>query len=161
MPFRGNPRPSLLAQAPVFFVSAVACLALVHCDKAKEQAATVKLGEPVGVRVDDVKNPAGQTVGSLSGAFAITQGQAPEPLVPGMARVLDRIGKNCPALFAKGNEPLHVRGKVSGGALAFAAAPDEGPDDKCFREAMNGQKISETPMESDIAVELRPEAGKK
>ena len=152
MPFGVNPRPSLVAQAKLLLGAAAVCsalVALVNCDKPKEQPATVKLGEPVGVRV-----------GSLNGAFAVTQGQAPEPLVPGMARVLNQVGKNCPALFAKGSEPVHMRGKVSGGALSFTAGAEEPPEIRCFREAMHGQKVSETPFESEIGVELRPESPK-
>ena len=42
-------------------------------------------------------------------------------------------------------------------ALAFVAGTEEDANLRCFREGMNGQKISETPFESEIAVELRPE----
>jgi len=140
----------LAVQAKLLVVSVAACAALLSCDKPKDPPpAAAKLGEPVGVRV-----------GSLNGAFAITLGQAPEPLVPGVARVLDRVGKNCPALFAKGSEPVHMRGNVSGGVLSFAAGADEPAEIRCFREAMHGQKVSETPVESDIGVELRPETPK-
>jgi hypothetical protein len=141
-----------VAQAKFLIRSAVVCsalVALVNCDKPKEQPAAAKLGEPVGVRV-----------GSLNGAFAVTQGQAPEPLVPGMARVLNQVGKNCPALFAKGSEPVHMRGKVSASTLSFTAAPDEPAEIRCFREAMHGQKVSDTPFDSEIGVELRPESPK-
>jgi hypothetical protein len=159
VPFGVNPRPSLRAPAKVFLAAVlVAPIALVGCDKPKEQPAAAKLGEPVGVRVDDVKDAAGKNLGNLQGAFALTQGQPPEPLVPEMARMLARIGKNCPAVFAKGSEPMHVRGKVTAGVLNFTATPDESAEQRCFREAMHGQKISPTPLESEIGVELRPES---
>lgn len=159
MPLAGRPGTSRLAQAKVLFVSVLTCIALLHCDKPKEQPPAVKLGEPVGVRVDDVKDATGKNLGSFQAAFAVTQGQAPDPLVPGMARVLDRCAKNCPTLFAKGSEPMHLRGKVSGGALSFAAASDGDSDMRCFRDALHGQKVSDTPFESDIAIELRPQVG--
>lgn len=131
---------------------------IAGCDNKKEPPPTAALGEPLGLRVDDVKDASGKRLGSLNGAFAITKGQAAEPLVPGMAKVLDRIGKTCPAVFAKGSDPMHAIGKTSKGVLDFGAAPaGETADQRCFREAMNGQKISDTPIDTAIAVELRPE----
>jgi hypothetical protein len=135
-------------------------LGVVHCDKSAAPPPPAKLGEPVGVRVDDVKDPSGKKLGSLQAAFAISEGTAAEPLVPGMARVLARIGAKCPALLAKGSDPLHLRGKTSAGKLKFApAVPAESAESRCFRDAMDGERISESPLEVDIAIELRPESG--
>ena len=135
-------------------------LLVLGCDKKPDQPPPAKLGEPVGVRVDDVKDPSGKKLGNLSGAFAVTEGTPAEPLVPGMAKVLDRIGKRCPSLFAKGSEPIQIRGKTSAGALKFGAVGQgDSAELRCFRDAMEGQKISESPLEVDIAIELRPESG--
>jgi len=120
-------------------------MTLAGCNTKKEPEAA-KLGEPIGVRVDDVKDASGKKLGSLTGAFAITKGQAAEPLVPGMARVLDRVGKNCPALFAKGADPMHAIGKTSAGVLVFSTptpGASETPEQRCFREAMDKQRVSE------------------
>ena len=119
---------------------------------------TAKLGEPIGVRVDDVKDASGKRLGNLSGAFAVTKGQEAEKLVPGMARVLNQVGKACPALFAKGSDPMHAVGKTTKGVLDFGpATTGETAEQKCFREAMNGQRISEGAIDNEIGVELRPE----
>src|SRR4051794_39221504 len=115
VPFAVNPRSSFCAKARAILAIA-ATLALVHCDAKKDPPATAKLrlGEPLGVRVDDVTDANGNKLGNISGAFAITKGQAAEPLVPGMARALDRVAKRCPALVAKGAEGMHLVGKLSG-----------------------------------------------
>jgi hypothetical protein len=151
VPYGVHPRSSFLALALV--------AASLGCDKKKDDApATAALGEPIGVRVDDVKDTSGKKLGSLTGAFAITKGQAAEPLVPGMARVLDHVGKTCPAVFAKGSDPMHAIGKAAKGTLSFGAATaGETPEQRCFREALNGQKVSDQPIDADIAIELRPE----
>src|SRR5207302_10750165 len=86
VPFGVNPRSSFHARA-IAFAAIAASLALVHCEAKKAPAEAAKLGEPIGVRVDGVKDASGKPLGSLTGAFAITKGQAAEPLVPGMARV--------------------------------------------------------------------------
>ena len=161
VPFGANPRSSFL---PSPFLNAVTAIALASvatgamaCGK-KEPPPTANLGEPIGVRVDDVKDASGKKLGSLTGAFAITKGQAAEPLVPAMARILDRVGKSCPAVFAKGTDPMHAIGKSAKGVLDFGGATaGESPEQRCFREAMHGQKLSDTPLDTDIAVELRPE----
>src|SRR5450755_2968267 len=81
VPFGANPRSSFVVL--VFYLFAAAA-----CSKS-EPPPTAKLGEPIGVRVDDGKDASGKKLGSLSGAFAITKGQAAEPLVPAMAKILD------------------------------------------------------------------------
>lgn len=155
---RMHPRLSFLAQAPLLAAVVAASPGLVQCDR-REVPAAATLGEPIGVRVDDVKDASGKKLGSLAGAFAVTKGQAAEPLVASMARVLDRVGKNCPSLFAtKGEGAIHVIGKASKGVLDFGpGSSGENAEQRCFREAMQGQRISETPIDTAIAVELRPE----
>lgn len=138
--------------------ASVALSVLAGCDAKKEPPVTAKLGEPIGIRVDDVKDASGKKLGNLSGAFAVTKGQEAETLVPEMARVLNQVGKACPALFAKGADPIHAVGKTSKGVLDFGpAASGETVEQKCFREAMNGQRISERALDTEIGVELRPE----
>lgn len=138
--------------------AALVALPSIACDKGSVKP-PVKLGEPIGVRVDDVKDASGKRLGNLQAAFAITAGQAAEPLVPGVARVLDRVAKQCPALLTKGADPVHVQGATTMGALSFPAVPGESAEQKCLREAMQGQKITDAAISTDIAVEIRPESG--
>ncbi len=127
----------------------------VACSK-RSEASGPSLGEPIGVRVDDVKDEAGKTLGGIEGAFAVTAGQPAEPLVPGMARAISTLGKRCAFMFGRVSDPVRLRGAIEGGNLSFVPATDrDGSEVRCVRDALHGQKVTDAPAKLDFGFELR------
>jgi hypothetical protein len=124
---------------------------LVACSKPSSHAS---YGEPVGVRVDD---PAAPTGAQVQAAFAVTSGQSPDALMPGVARAVHTALVKCPAAskMLQRGEGFRFAGKLDHGRAAFGNEPTGSAEADCVRAGIAAEALTDNAaLALDFAIEL-------
>jgi hypothetical protein len=131
-------------------VGLLAVIALGACSKAA--ANDMKLGEPVGVRVET------EGASTLEAAFAAKQGVDGAQMVPAFATALGKAAKACPKVPTElgSDSAARLKGKIEGGKLKMEKPGGEVPGSvDCIAKALDGTSIAGQTVDTPLVIELR------